>query len=185
MKALAGVLNVMEKISNVCAKILDYISGLLIALCALDLFYQVVYRFIIVRFITIPSMFTEELARYALIWITYLSISVCFRSGGMSSVNFVYDRLSPVPKKVLYYITRAVILFFLAYGIYFGYRAVLNNLNYKSPMMHVPGVALYSAPFVGCVLMAFECITEILSVTLGRTEPFAPRCESKFMDTMT
>lgn len=185
MKALGSILNFMEKISDVLTKVLDWITGILIALCALDLFYQVIYRFIIVKFITIPSVFTEEFARYALIWITYLAISTCLRSGGMASVNFLYDRLAPVPKKVLYYITRAIIVFFLVYGIHYGYLAILNNLSYRSPMIHVPGVYIYSAPMVGCVLMMFECLTEILSVTLGRTEPFAPRCKNGFVDTVT
>ena len=185
MKVLNSILDVMEKISNVVTKILDTITGLLIALCALDLFYQVVFRFIIVKFVTISSVFTEEFARYGLIWVTFLAISTCFRSGGMASVNFIYDHLSPVPKKILYYITRGIIVFFLVYGIHYGYLTILNNLNYRSPMIHLPGVYIYSAPMVGCVLMMFETVTEILSVTLGRTEPFAPRCNDGFIDNVT
>ena len=182
MKVLGSILDVMEKISDVVVKILDAISAILIALCALDLFYQVIYRFIIVKFVTIPSVFTEEFARYALIWVTYLAIAGCFRSGGMASVNFIYDRLSKIPKLVLFYITRIIILFFLYYAIVYGYKSILNNLNYISPMMQLPGIYIYTAPFLGMVCLAYETLVEMLSVALGRHEPFAARCPDGQVD---
>ena len=183
-KVLNALLDVLEKISNVGIKVLDFISAILIALCALDLFYQVIYRFIIVKFVTIPSVFTEEFARYALIWVTYLAVAGCYRAGSMASVNLIYDKLSKTPKLVLFYITRAIVLFFLYYAIFYGYKSILNNLNYKSPMIHLPGVYIYTAPFIGCCFMAFETITEMLSVALGRTEPFAPRCPETEVNSM-
>ena len=41
--------------------------------------------------------------------------------------------------------------------------------------MRVPGIFLYSAPFVGCVLMTYETVTELLGVISGELLPFVGR----------
>ena len=175
MQILTAIYCVMNKISSVISKVIEAISAVLIAVCALDLFYQVLYRFIIVKFVTIPSPFTEEFARYGLIWITYLAIAVCFREGNMPSLNLLYDRLKPKMKFVLFIVTRICIGCFLLVGLKYGYTTILNNLLYKSPMVGIPGIYLYSAVFVAFVLLSYEFVTELLGVIVGKIEPFSGR----------
>lgn len=190
MRVLTTIYCVMNRISKVVTKIIEVVSAVLIAVCALDLFYQVLYRFIIVKFITIPSPFTEEFARYGLIWITYLAIALCFKEGNMPSLNLLYDRLKKKMKLVLYIVTRICIGIFLIIGLKYGYLTILNNINYNSPMIGIPGIYLYSAVFVAFVLLAFEFVTEFLGVIVGKIEPFSGRkdvtlpddIESDFID---
>lgn len=175
MNGIRKIYNVLNKISDFIERKLKAVIGVLIFTCAFTLLLQVVYRFILVRFVTLPLTFTEEYARYALIWSTYFSLGICFKEGSMASVNFIYDRLKPRPKLVLYYVTRIIVLMFLVIGLVYGAKATQNNLIYNSPSMRIPGVFLYSAPFVGCALMIYEVIIEIIGVICGEIEPFAAR----------
>ena len=73
--------------------------------------------------------------------------------------------------------TRVLFAVFLFVGIKYGYQSMMNNQIYKSPVMRIPGVFLYSAPMVGCILMAFELITEVLGVICDEIVPFVGRPE--------
>ncbi len=177
MQAVGKLFTLCDKLSGRVQKVLEFVVAALIATCALDLFFQVVYRFIIIKFISFSFPFTEEYARYALIWSTYLCAGICLKNGSMASVNIVYDRLSPKGRLILYYITRLFFVVFLVVGLRYGWQAILNNRIYTSPVLRVPGVFLYSAPFVGCVLMSYETLTELLGVIAGRITPFLGRPE--------
>ena len=99
MNVVRKVYHGMNKVSGIGQKILEAVVAFLVLTCALDLFFQVIYRFIIIKFFSFSFPFTEEYARYALIWLTYLCAGMCFKNGSMASVNFVYDRLKPTPRK--------------------------------------------------------------------------------------
>lgn len=175
MKAVKNIYHVMDGISNVAQKILEGITAFLVITCAMDLFFQVIYRFIIIKFVSFSFPFTEEYARYALIWMSYLCAGMCYKNGSMAAVNIVFDRLKPTPRTVVYFLTRILFVVFLVVGIKYGYQATMFNTIYKSPVMRVPGVFLYSAPMVGCILMAYELVTEVLGVIAGEIVPFVGR----------
>ena len=52
MNFLKKVYSPLEKVSDVMQLIIELITGLLIAVCAIVLFYQVLYRFIIVKIVS-------------------------------------------------------------------------------------------------------------------------------------
>ena len=116
-KAVCGIYAGMNKISEIIQKILEAIVVLLVISCAADLLLQVVYRFILVNFVSWSCSWTTEYAQDALIWITYLMVGVCYKEGSMASVNVIYDRLGKTGKKVVYYITRIVVVIFLIMGL--------------------------------------------------------------------
>jgi hypothetical protein len=78
MGCLKKIYHYLEFVSDIVSKLIEIIIVFLIASSAADLMYQVLYRFIIVKFFTISSPFTEEYARYAMIWLAYLGIVTCF-----------------------------------------------------------------------------------------------------------
>ena len=150
----------LSRISDIMQKIIEVILAILIATSLFDLLFQIAYRFIIIKFVALHASFTEEYARYAMIWIAYLGISVCFKEGTMPTLNLLTDAFKGKAKYVLYVITRILMLMFLYVGIRYGFAQVINMLNYRSPVMYIPGVFLYSAPFIACVLLLFEMIIE-------------------------
>lgn len=165
----------MNRFSTHMHTVLMTLGGLMIALCFLALLFQVLYRFVIIKFVSFSFPFTEEFARYALIWSCYLSIAACLREGSQAAVNFIYDRLEGKARLVLYLITRGFMLLFLVVAIRYGIVVVEENLIFFSATLELPGVYLFTAPVVGCVLMGYETLTELLGVLSGELHPFETR----------
>ncbi len=172
MKTLSRVYKVMSKISDSVEKVINLILVILVLSCALDLFLQVLYRFVLIHYFDFSMTWTTEYAQDAIIWITYLAIGICYKENSMSSVNFIYDRLSKKGKLVLYLITRIIVLVFLSIGINYGWKAIISVSNWTSTSLHIPGWALYGFPFLGCLFMLYEAITEIIGVLSNELEPF-------------
>lgn len=177
MSAIQKTYRAMNRFSNVAQKLLELIVALLVLSCAADLFLQVINRFILVKYFELKfSMtWTTEYAQDAIVWITYFAIGICYKENSMASVNFIYDRLKGVNKFLLYCVTRIVIVFFLFVGFKYGWQAIQAVSDWTSTSLHLPGWSLYSAPFVGCLFIAYEVVTEFLGVLCGDLEPFAGR----------
>jgi Tripartite ATP-independent periplasmic transporters, DctQ component. len=97
----------------------------------------------------------------------------------MPSLNLLYDNVKGRWQYLLYAVTRLLLFYFVIIGIKSGYQAILNNLNYVSPVLGIPGVLIYSSPFVACLLMLFECVIEVLGVAIGELAPFEGRSYAK------
>lgn len=126
MKTLYHALN---RVSRLVSGITETLGGVMIAFCFLALFFQVLYRFVFVKIWSFSFPFTEEFARYALTWSCYLCIGACLREGTQASVNLLYDRLSALPKKLLFLLTRALMWIFLGVALYYCYELTIKHLN--------------------------------------------------------
>lgn len=172
---MCKIYGILNKISGVVQKIIEGIVVLLVLSCAADLLLQVVYRFVLVHFVSWSCPWTTEYAQDALIWITYFMVGICYKEGSMASVNIIYDRLGKGGKVLLYFATRIIVIVFLAMGLKLGWDAIISMQNWTSTSLHLPGWMLYSAPFVGCILMAYELLTEMAGVCAGEIVPFVGR----------
>ena len=172
MKTVYHTLNRFSRMLSLAA---EWLGGIMIALCFFALLFQVLYRFVLIKIWSFSFPFTEEFARYALTWSCYLCIGVCLREGSQASVNFLYDRLSGLPKILLFLLTRALMWVFLAVALYYGYRLTMNNLHFRSATMRLPGIFIFAAPLAGSVFMAFETVIECVGVISGELEPFKGR----------
>ena len=165
----------MNKLSGILNKVFEMMAAVLIVLCTAALIFQVLYRFIIVKFFSFSFPFTEEFARYALIWAAYLSIGACLKEGSHAVVNIVFDKLRGKGKMALYCLTRVIMVVFLFVAIWYGVQVVQNNAIFKSTTLRIPGIFLYSAPVFGCIWMLYEAVVEWLGVICGELVPFTVR----------
>lgn len=162
----------LNKISNAICKIL---SGLIIAIVIVNagsVFLQVLNRYIIVKVSDFSFPWTEELARYSMIWLCYLALPIVYREGTMAQLDLIFDRLGKKGKMALYIITRMLCLLVIAVVVYYGVYIVQTRMMFKSSILRAPGYLLYSAPVFGCVLVGYEVITEMIGVFSGILEPF-------------
>ncbi len=154
---------------------LEAVSALLIFICFLTLLFQVFYRFVIVKFFSFSFPFTEELARFLLIWTIYLIAGVNLREGSMVSINYIYDRLGIKGRSIMYYISRALIIIFLSLVFLYSLNVIMQNVQFRSSTLRAPGWLLFSAPAVGIVLLSYETVVEIIGVIVGEIVPFESR----------
>ena len=67
--ALSSIYAGMNRISNIICKILEVIIVLVVVINAADVFLQVFNRAVLVKISDISLSWTDELARYSMIWI--------------------------------------------------------------------------------------------------------------------
>lgn len=172
MKTLKKVYLAMNKVSNVICKIMEVIIVLLVIVNAADVFLQVFNRYVLVKISNTSISWTDELARYSMIWICYCAIGICFREGSMAQVDIIYGRLDRKGRLVLYVITRLLMVMVLFVAIKYGLYICKIKAIYKTAMLHAPGQLLYSAPVAGSILVGFEMLTEAVGVFAGELVPF-------------
>lgn len=166
----------LSSVSDTVQKPVELVSGIFLFVGAMSLFLQVVNRYILAKYFNFSLTFTEELARYTIIWFTYTISGVCLKEGQIISLNLLYDRLPRTPKLILYYLTRIMMLAFCFIIIRFVISFIPTAMKFKSIAMKIPGIFLYSFPGIGFALMAFEIITEVFGVMCGELPPF---CEGR------
>ena len=126
---------------------------------------QVFSRFII----TLPFMWTEEVARYLFIWITYVAASVCIAKRRHIVVDFIVLRF-PIKIRLALEIFYSVgILLFAAYVAWWGFQ--FSQLNFSRPFFSTSalnlGIAYLSVP-VGLTLVILNLFRNIYRIiTLG------------------
>ncbi|MDO4523481.1 MAG: TRAP transporter small permease subunit [Eubacteriales bacterium] len=175
MSVIRKIYERLNKLSDIAQKIIEVILAVLVLTCAADLLLQVAYRFILVHIVSFTCTWTTEYAQDALVWITYFAVGICYKENSMASVNLIFDRLKGRSKLALYLLTRVLVAVFLYIGLRYGWESIVSVSNWKSTNLHLPGYALYGAPFFGCLVMAYELLTEILGTVCGKLQPFMGR----------
>ncbi len=163
----------LRQLEDKLDSVLEKIVVVLLALLVLAIVFQVLYRFVIVKFVSFSFPFTEEFARYLLMWITYLILGVCFKDGMHASVVFISSALPKKGKMALFVFIRTAMLSFLGVALAMGIRITAKSWRYTTPTLEWPMSVLYAAVVVGSVLMAMQIILEMLGVFTGQEEPFS------------
>lgn len=149
----------MKSINKVLTKIEEYFIGLLLLAIAFILFANVV-----LRLFGSSIIWAEEVARYAIVWLTFIGSSVCIYKGAHIGVDAIMNILSDRGKKIL---TISTILMSIIFTVLFTYfSAVITQsvfeTNQVSATVKIPMVFVYAAMPVGGILMTIRYIQELI-----------------------
>lgn len=142
------------------------IFGLLV----LDVLWQVFSRYVL----STSFAFTEEFARFALIWLSILGAAYLTAKKEHLSMDFIYQKFSAsTQKKVAVLIEVLVFLFALVVMVAGGLNLVYITLHLEqlSGTMRVPLGYVYAIlPFSGLLIMYFSCyhISKIYSNQINK-----------------
>jgi TRAP-type C4-dicarboxylate transport system permease small subunit len=127
------------------------ISALMAAITILTL-VQVVWRY----GLNMPLQWSEEIARYCFVWVTFLGAAALMRlPDGHPVIDAVYLSVGAGTKKAMELISRLVVIvgtLAIAIG---GLRLVLLQWRQLSPSVEVPMTWIYLAMFVGPLVGIF------------------------------
>lgn len=145
-----------ERIFNKINKILEVFLISIFALLVFDVLFQVFSRYIIGTSFT----WTEELARFSLIWMTVLGAAYLNAKREHLSMDFLFDKLSPSnQKKASILIEILVFLFALVVMLIGGSNLVYTTLHLEqlSGTLRIPLGYIYAVlPFSGFLIMCFS-----------------------------
>ncbi len=131
---------------------------LLMVAMTVSILVGVFYRYVLNSALTWP----EELARYAMVWVTCLGASLALRYGEHVAVEFVVQKLPFGPRRGVIFGGRLLILVFLGMMVVFGadmtqlvshQEAVALEISMSIPNLAIP---------VGGVLMIYHLLVLML-----------------------
>lgn len=164
---------------NPLKRLIDAILGGLLAalmgLSVLNVTWQVFTRFVLKD----PSSFTDELARYLLIWIGLLGAAYASGRGLHLAIDLLPRSLSIVGRRQLERLIGLCVLAFALGVLVWGGSSLVSltlQLGQRSAAMQIPLGYVYLAAPISGALMAFYAIHQILTGQSG-AEPAGQQIE--------
>lgn len=142
----------MTTVLNVLTKIIQYLLIILMGGLVIVVFAQVFFRYVLEA----PLPWSEELARYLLIYITFLGSGLAINTNEHILVDF-FQKL--IPKKfqhVLNILINLIILFCCVLIVYYGITFTAISKNGISPAMQISISWIYvSLPIMGLIMIIY------------------------------
>ena len=139
----------MYKLLDRIEKALDAVLVFMMIVMAGAVVLQVTSRYVFNN----PTSWSEELARYLFVWITFLGAAVVIRKRRHVDVTVLTDRLPPGAAKVVYLVSDVAVLFMLGALTWAGAGLAIMAHRQLSAAMDLPMSLAYSAMPVGTGLM--------------------------------
>ncbi len=146
----------MRKTHKVLMKLIEALLVVIFALLTLDVVWQVVSRYLVGQ----SSSFTEEFARFALIWLTVLGAAyINGQVEGHLSMDFLLAKLPAQKQKRNHRVIQILMACFaLVVMVIGGINLVYLTLSLGqvSPALNIPLGWIYTiVPLSGCIIIFF------------------------------
>lgn len=156
----------IKKILN--EKLEEYVLIAMMLLLVTLVVAQVFFRFVI----NYSIGWSEELARYLLIWIAWIAASYAVQQNAHIRVEIVKDLFSGAVKKVLELVVLVISFGFSIFLAYEGTNFILaiKMTGQTSPSLDLPMWIVYLAVPVGGTLMAIRLIQQMIIIIKSKPE---------------
>ncbi|MCM3760439.1 TRAP transporter small permease [Alkalihalobacillus oceani] len=159
-------------------KVLDGLLGLALAVMTLVVFYQVLVRFLFTAFDVYTSApWTEELARYLMIWIVFIGGAVATRYARLLAVDALIFAIPQAPGKIIKVVAHIVSLSFYACVFVIGLEWARQGLTERAPVMRISMFYLYVSMSISGVLMMVNTITLLIDTVINNKDIREPEVE--------
>ena len=120
------------------------------------------------RYVLNYSLFwSEELARYILVWLTFLGTSAAYYRHAHPGVDILYSRLPSSGKRVLSVIIDIISIGFFCIMVYFGCRFAYDIRLQISPALSLPKWIVFSVIPLSGMILVFHALTFLLRDLTG------------------
>ncbi len=123
---------------------------------------------VFLRYVVGTSLFfSEELARFLFVWVSFLAASLAVRSGVHVGLEFFVQRLSPLARRRLAILVQAPVLAFLAMVVITGIAMVVDSAGERSATLGVQMSWARAAIPVGGALMVLQVLDALARLRSG------------------
>jgi TRAP-type C4-dicarboxylate transport system permease small subunit len=147
-------LNAVDKFN----KLLGVVLAIMLMVMSAVIFYQVFSRFVLNE----SLRWSEELARYLMIWSVFIGSAIAIRKMELISVDALKEILSEKAKAILNIIVYMICIGFLLVLVNYGFDMVSNVTRQTSPAMNISMAWAYIAIPIGSILMIINSSAVIL-----------------------
>lgn len=148
------------KVRNLIDRYLGYALAAIMGVMAINVLWQVFSRFVLGS----PSSFTDELARYLMIWIGVLGAAYVAGKRMHVAIDIIPSKLSPGKQKRLKIIVNCIIILFSLFALVVGgFRLVYITyvLDQHSPALQIPLAVVYLIIPISGLLIIYYKISDI------------------------
>ncbi len=129
----------------------------IISAMAVDVLIEVVFRYVLL----LPLFWTEELARYCLVWSSLLAAGIALKRGQHIAVAFVAEKFPPRIRMAAGLGGDIFVAILLAVVLWGGIYLVILTRHQLSPAMRLSMSLPYMAIPIGSAIMLFHVLTSI------------------------
>jgi TRAP-type C4-dicarboxylate transport system permease small subunit len=147
-----------KKIDKIVGNALVIIMGIMV----INVLWQVFTRFIVGT----PSSFTDELARYLMIWVGILGAAYVSGKNMHVAINVLPSKLSASNQKKLAGIVSILVIAFALIGLIIGgLRLVYITylLEQRSPALQIPLAVVYLVLPISGILIIYYKVSDLLN----------------------
>ncbi len=139
------------------------VTSVIFVIMILIVFIQVIARYVFQNSLS----WSEEIARFMLVWTIFLSAGYVLGQGAHIYLDAVFNHFPRRLRKFLRQFNALLLLGFSYVVIYYGYELVQIGARQKSTAVGVPMWLVYTAIPVGGILLIAYCL---FSIFLGQEE---------------
>lgn len=151
-------------------KILRYLCALLMGVMTIAVVFQVVIRFAGKYFdIELPD-WSEELARYCMIWLVFLGTALAVRYSALIGVEAIVERLNATMNRIVRILVTMITVFFFIVLIGYGFVMLGHVSAQASPSLRIPMSIPYAALPVSGIFMLLNAIAVLLETIKGKAQ---------------
>ena len=145
--------------------LLRHVVGAMLGVMVVIVATQICVRFVLPKFgIIAAAPWTEELARYLMVWCVFLGAAVAARSGALIAMDSVADALPPALGDATRTVGLLLTIAFFGLLVWLGVRWVAFGTMETSTVMALPMSWVYAAMPVGSLV----AIINILALMVER-----------------
>lgn len=159
----------MQKVIRILDSILKNVLILIMVLLVAAVSWQVISRYVFAS----PSSWTEEVARFLLIWIGVLGAAWAFRTGVHLGLDVLPKKLTGASAQTLKMFTLLVVVGFSVTVLIIGGGGLVSltwELKQYSAVLGLPIAFVYSVIPASGALICFYAIAAALGEDLGESE---------------
>jgi TRAP-type C4-dicarboxylate transport system permease small subunit len=146
----------MKFISDLIDRLSRVLLVVILSAMALAVFAQVIFRYVI----PLPLFWTEEFARYCLVWSSFLGAGVALKRSQHIAVTFFVERfLTEGKRMVAALLAELLVLVLLAVVLLGGVHLVGLTRHQLSPALQIPMAIPYLAVPIGAGIMIIHVLT--------------------------
>ncbi|GGD23645.1 TRAP transporter small permease [Flavobacterium orientale] len=144
-------------------KVLEVALITILSIMVLNVLWQVTTRFIMGN----PSSFTDELARYLMIWLGVLGAAYVSGKNMHVAIDILPQQFSLETQKKFKFVVFSMVILFAFFAFFIGGLRLVYityTLNQYSPGMQMPLAAIYFVIPLSGLLIVYYKISDILNL---------------------
>lgn len=153
-KLIGGVGWCSDWLNRICCVIVVVVGTIMTC----SLVWGVFTRFVLNN----PSIYTEEIARFCLIWLAFIGSSIAMKRKDLTSFRMVVDRLPEKGQRFMAIIGSLLLLFYLFIFLKSGNGAMKIFMRTKAPVTKISLVYPAAGLYIGACVMIVHTIASML-----------------------